>query len=989
MSRAEVSSRARGSLAVPGALLLILATSWSAVALAPPGSPTAAWWPAAGIAIALTALAPRRVAVAVPVLTWVLVAVGAWLGGRSGDIAIAFGFANAAEAAVAGLLLRRAADRARGRHDDPTDGTDDTAPLARLEELWWLGLTAVIGAALGAGIVSLTLTLGGYGDGLQALRNVVVSHAAGTLVAVPAAVAVSRRRGPARGSQRALLETAAQVVLLGATMVVTLFVGPGGGLLALAPVPLLVWAALRLGTRTVIWEVVALAVTITVAARIGSGPFTGTADDPARAYLLGALVQSYVICAVLTALPLAVTMDQRRGLLQRLLTSERVLRRGFAESVVGLLELADDGDDLRIVDVNDVAVGMLADRRDGVLGRRLAEVFDLPAAEVRRTVAGGEPWRGEVSIAGRPGTRVGVAVSAGSLSRPGDHVSAQLVDLTPAHEATQLADRERELSRAVAESAACLILLVDMEGVLVAANPAAEAMLGWTEDELVGRFVWELLPADRQGAFRRAVADLPAHQLPPSSEADLLCRDGGRRRLLWSTDFARDPDGTPTMLVMTGIDVTDERRQRLLVSQLLEAAMTTAIIGADQDGRISFFNTGASRLLGRPAAEAVGTPFVDVLDPGERSRRFGEPVAGETPQEAFFRLTLDIEPGRPPVPEDLTWRHADGSTRTVSTTLSAVSDPDLGVGILCIGRDVTEQRQTQELLMAALEKERTAVERLQALDHAKNDFVSTVSHELRTPVTSIVGYAEMLRDGTVDEPRPDQAPFLAAIARNADRLIGLADDLLTLSGLESGTAELGRERVDLGGLLERGRDNLEPLMRGRDLTTSYRLPDGPVLVHGDPDHLDRVLVNLVSNAVKFTDDGGRVEVSLHAEDGEAVLTVRDTGIGIPEGEQARLFTKFFRSSTAQERAIQGTGLGLSIVHSIVAAHGGRILVRSAHLAGTTVAVRLPLQEAPSRPGQEGADAPASAVHAEAGERPGERALPAPPTTGRTADLRRG
>jgi signal transduction histidine kinase len=109
-----------------------------------------------------------------------------------------------------------------------------------------------------------------------------------------------------------------------------------------------------------------------------------------------------------------------------------------------------------------------------------------------------------------------------------------------------------------------------------------------------------------------------------------------------------------------------------------------------------------------------------------------------------------------------------------------------------------------------------------------------------------------------------------------------------------------------------------------------------------------VLMNLLSNAVKFTEDGGTITCVLETDDGEAKLTVTDNGIGIPEEEQGELFSKFFRSSTAQDRAIQGTGLGLSIISSIVAAHGGRIDVRSAHLEGTTFTVRLPLMRHPSR-----------------------------------------
>ncbi|MCH1868454.1 PAS domain S-box protein [Nocardioides sp. CFH 31398] len=927
-------------LVLPAGLVGVFLLTWSSVGLAPAGAPSSSWWPASGYAVVLAFLASRRAATALVALCWPVSTLAIWLGGRTLELSVPFGVAVLAEVAVATVVLRVLLGHGRTGRENP---------LSRLDDFWRIALASSLGALACSSLVVLTVAVEGAGGELLALlRNTTASHLAGTLTVVAAALAF-------RGQRRVRAprwETTVQGLALALALALTVSEPTSAGLLALAPLPLLVWAGLRLGTRVVVVELIALAVAITVAARLGVGLFATTAGDTYAAYFYAALSQSYVICAVLVALPLALALEQRRELLSRVLDSERNLRRSFSESVVGLLELHEEEGDLVVIDLNDVAGDMIGGRRDEVLGRRLQDLFDVDRDAVRRCVLDGDAWRDEVSLTSRAGTRIGVAVSGPRGTDAGDTRSAQLVDLTPVREAHRAADRERELSRAVAETAACLILIVDVDGILVAANPAATAMLGWEEHDLVGRFVWELLPADRQGDLRRAIADLPHSELPKSSEAELLCRDGGRRRVLWSTDFARDPDGTPNLLIMTGIDVTDERRQRLMVSQLLEAAMTTVIIGADSDGRIAFFNTGAERLLGRSAEEAVGSAFVDVFDPEQCLERWGVDPALQTAEESFFRLTLDIQPGQPPVPEDLQWRHADGSTRTVSTTLSIVADPDLGVGFLCIGRDVTEQRQSQQLLMQALEKERTAVERLQALDHAKNDFVSTVSHELRTPVTSIVGYTEMLRDGTVDEPRADQAPFLDAIARNADRLIGLADDLLTLSGLESGAAELGREHVDLGALVERSKETLVPLLHGRDLAVTYRLPgagDDCVVVHGDPEHLDRVLVNLVSNAVKFTDDGGRIEITVGAQAGEALLEVSDTGIGIPAEEQSRLFTKFFRSTTAQRRAIQGTGLGLSIVHSVVAAHGGRILVRSAHLAGTTFSVRLPLQDTPARP----------------------------------------
>ncbi len=320
-----------------------------------------------------------------------------------------------------------------------------------------------------------------------------------------------------------------------------------------------------------------------------------------------------------------------------------------------------------------------------------------------------------------------------------------------------------------------------------------------------------------------------------------------------------------------------------------------------------------------------------------------ERLGTRDPEQAFDALVRGVGEGELPA-RDWLWMARDGSRRIVSMTLSATeASVTTQVGFLCVGRDVTEQRQGQDMLVQALEKERTAVERLRALDEAKNEFVSTVSHELRTPVTSIVGYTEMLQDGTVVEPLEDQLPLFATIARNGQRLIVLCNDLLTLAGLDSESITWEAEEVDLGDALASAAAAVAPMLHERDLTVLWETAEEPVRVVGDPTQLERVVMNLVTNAVKFTEDGGVVRARVEVQGDEAVLSVTDTGIGIPAEEQSNLFQKFFRSSTAQKEAIQGTGLGLSIVAAIVSAHGGTIRVRSEHLEGSTFTVRLPVK----------------------------------------------
>jgi signal transduction histidine kinase len=216
-----------------------------------------------------------------------------------------------------------------------------------------------------------------------------------------------------------------------------------------------------------------------------------------------------------------------------------------------------------------------------------------------------------------------------------------------------------------------------------------------------------------------------------------------------------------------------------------------------------------------------------------------------------------------------------------------------------------------------------------------------VSHELRTPITSIVGYLEMLQDGAYGELNDRQADAVARVDGNSQRLLGLIDELLTLSRVQEQGLGLGDREVDLVRVVATACDVVAPAWATKGLDASVDLPAGPAPFVGDEDMLERVVVNLVGNAVKFTPSGGRIGVRLHLEADGAVVEVTDTGIGIPPEEQELLFTRFFRSSTAQQHAIPGSGLGLSIARHIVEMHGGTVGVESEPGVGTTFRVHLP------------------------------------------------
>jgi len=248
------------------------------------------------------------------------------------------------------------------------------------------------------------------------------------------------------------------------------------------------------------------------------------------------------------------------------------------------------------------------------------------------------------------------------------------------------------------------------------------------------------------------------------------------------------------------------------------------------------------------------------------------------------------------------------------------------------------------------EDENRLVEELKAVDRAKSDFVATISHELRTPLTSVTGYIEMLLDRDLGQLSPEQEGALETVSRNATRLQDLIEDLLTLSAIEAGTFTTVTTPTSLLGILSGAGEDIQPAASSKRITLAIALPADSLVVNGDASQLHRVIINLLSNAVKFTPVGGQVKLTAGVDGEWVVVSVADTGIGIPDGDKKDLFTRFFRASNATKRAIPGTGLGLAIVQTIIAGHGGQMTLESEEGIGTTVSVRLPLAEpAPTEP----------------------------------------
>ena len=398
------------------------------------------------------------------------------------------------------------------------------------------------------------------------------------------------------------------------------------------------------------------------------------------------------------------------------------------------------------------------------------------------------------------------------------------------------------------------------------------------------------------------------------------------------------------VLLPLSVMATQQRRsaahaatEHQALERLVSNATGTAVLSVDTDGRIVVFNPGAEAMLGVSAEEAIGE-HADHFFAAEQLSRHAARLGSRPLFSEICAASAEQGDGR----RMWAFTGRDAEPRTMTMTITAAQDETgAAAGYLCVAEDVTEREARNKSLLTALSHERSAVERLRELEQVKADFVATVSHELRTPLTSMMGYVEVLEDGVVGELTADQRAVVTRVERNGRRLLLLVEDLLLLSQIEAREMRINPVAHDLRQAVAAAREALDPLLATRHLEVLLRIPEHPAMHEGDPDHIERVLLNLLSNAVKFTPDGGRVELTVSEDRDYISIVVRDTGMGIPLAEQDRLFTRFFRASTANRQAIQGTGLGLSIVQAIIDAHGGEISITSAEGVGTTVTATLP------------------------------------------------
>jgi PAS domain S-box-containing protein len=475
-------------------------------------------------------------------------------------------------------------------------------------------------------------------------------------------------------------------------------------------------------------------------------------------------------------------------------------------------------------------------------------------------------------------------------------------------------------------------------------------MFGYTADDVLGKPVTLLMPPEREEEALEVLSRVVTEDRVVHLETMRTREDGAEVHVAFTYSPIRDSEGRVVGVSAIGQDVTERKRAEAAIleseSKFRAFVETTEewVWAMDVDARHTYSNPAVERILGYRAEEVVGKTWYEVVVEADREELARSTAEHAARTEGWSGIVVRC-------------LHRDGSIRYLESTATPELD-EAGelIGWRGTDRDVTRRIQAEadrERLLVGEQEARAVAEaaqrdlaaqneRLRELDRLKDEFIALVSHELRTPLTSIRGYTELLLDGEAGDLTADQRQFLGVVDRNSHRLLHLVGDLLFLAQVEAGKLVLDVGAVDLGAVASESVEAARPQAEAKGITLTLATGPAP-LIAGDRARIAQLLDNLVSNAIKFTPEQGRVDVRVLTLNQQAVLEVRDTGMGIPRGEQEFLFERFFRTSTATEQAIQGTGLGLAISKAIVEAHSGRIAVASDQGAGTTFRVALPVR----------------------------------------------
>ncbi len=470
--------------------------------------------------------------------------------------------------------------------------------------------------------------------------------------------------------------------------------------------------------------------------------------------------------------------------------------------------------------------------------------------------------------------------------------------------------------------------IMDVNGTILDLNDLASEGCGYTREQVIGKPFWEgpwwTPSADLVAQIKAASAQAAAGQTF-RAEVPYFVAAGSERVIDITIQPIKDETGRVLFLAPTAVDITDRKRAEADRQKFVTLVETsTDFIGmCDLNGVPFFVNRAGLTMVGLDDLEhARRVPVPSFFFPEDQSRIMHE----------FFPSVLEKGHGE----IEVRFRHfKTGEARWMAYKVLTLPDgAGRPIAFATVSQDVTERKQLEDTL-------RSLAADLSEADRRKNEFLAMLAHELRTPLAPISNAARALRVGGRDKEAVHAASEM--LERQVGQMARLVDDLLDMSRITRGRIELRKERIELAPIVNQAVEAVRPLYRSMNHELTITVPPHPVHLEADPARLAQVVGNLLNNACKFTDKGGHVRLTVEQEGAQAVVRVRDDGIGIAPEQLPRLFEMFAQVDTSLERSRDGLGIGLTLVKTLVEMHGGTVGVQSDGLGrGSEFAVRLPI-----------------------------------------------
>jgi two-component system CheB/CheR fusion protein len=494
----------------------------------------------------------------------------------------------------------------------------------------------------------------------------------------------------------------------------------------------------------------------------------------------------------------------------------------------------------------------------------------------------------------------------------------------------QAAEAQSRLA-AIVESSDDAIVSKSLDGIIRTWNGGAERIFGYTAEEAIGQPILLLIPPERHSEELEIMRRLRRGERVDHFETVRLTKDGRRLDMSITISPIRDSSGAVIGASKIGRDITARKRaeEALRASEerfhFLAETIPSIVWTAAPDGTITYANRRWLEYCGLTAEQNARRWPELVLHPDDRQR-------------CLAQWTEALREGKE-YEIEVRNRRRDGVYRWFITRAVPLRDTQGRiVSWFGVTTDIHDQKEMQQQLLEA--------------DRRKDEFLATLAHELRNPLAPIRNALQMQR--LAGSPNEDSADRQEMMERQVQHLVRLVDDLMEVSRITRGKVELRRERVELAAVVQNAVETSRPLIEAAGQQLAVTLPQQPLVLDADPVRLAQVVANLLNNAAKYTEAGGRIDLTAERNRGEVVIRVRDTGIGIPPDMLPRIFEIFTQVDRAQCRDQGGLGIGLSLVRGLVQMHGGRVEATSAGPGrGSEFTVRLPLA-AELLPGSEAA-----------------------------------